>query len=243
MKNDYLILGIETSTLSCSVALFNQNEVLYEQQVCEEQHVHASRLLPMIDEAMKASNCSASDLSAVAVCAGPGSYTGLRIGVSTAKGICQAQSIPLIGVNSLEIQAYGASNAIEKTIIAVMDARRNEIYTQSFRWNGASLESLNETRAVILSPDSTASPFPHAGAEVAVIGDAASKTQRLLGTAGHGWEFMEAHPLAKDLRIPAFAAFEQKQFDDVAYFTPRYLKEFQAGQPKDPLGLRKPAIG
>lgn len=239
-----MILGIETSTLSCSVALFNQNEVLYERQACEEQHVHASLLLPMIDEAMKASNCTSRDLSAVAVCAGPGSYTGLRIGVSTAKGICHAQSIPLIGVNSLEIQAYGASNSHEKTIIAVMDARRNEIYTQSFQWNGALLQSLDETRAVILSTDqTTASPFPNAGADAIIIGDAASKTKRLLGTAGHGWQFIEAHPLAKDLRIPAIAAFHKERFDDVAYFTPRYLKEFQAGQPKDPLGLRKPAIG
>ena len=99
------ILALETSTLSCSVALFDGDACVHAEQRCEEQHVHASNLLPMIDAALKAAGWQASDLSAVAACAGPGSYTGLRIGTSTAKGICHAQGIPLIAINSLEIQA------------------------------------------------------------------------------------------------------------------------------------------
>ena len=94
------ILALETSTLSCSVALFDGDACLHSEQRCEEQHVHASNLLPMIDAALKAAGWQASDLASVAVCAGPGSYTGLRIGISTAKGICHAQGIPLIAINS-----------------------------------------------------------------------------------------------------------------------------------------------
>ena len=192
------ILAIETSTLSCSVALFEGDACVHAEQRCEEQHVHASNLLPMIDAALAAAGWQASDLAAVAVCAGPGSYTGLRIGTSTAKGICHAQTIPLIAINSLEIQAHHAvaEGGLEAgaTVIAVMDARRDEVYTQTFRWSG----DLN-------------------------------------------WSFVAAHPTAECARIPARNAWAAQRFEDVAYFTPAYLKDFQAGKPKDPLGLRKSA--
>ena len=148
------ILALETSTLSCSVALFDGDACLHSEQRCEEQHVHASNLLPMIDAALKAAGWQASDLASVAVCAGPGSYTGLRIGTSTAKGICHAQGIPLIAINSLKIQAYRAvaNSSLEAgaTVIAVMDARRDEVYTQTFRWSGERFDALDETRALVI---------------------------------------------------------------------------------------------
>ncbi|MGB2385521.1 MAG: tRNA (adenosine(37)-N6)-threonylcarbamoyltransferase complex dimerization subunit type 1 TsaB, partial [Flavobacteriales bacterium] len=151
------ILAIETSTLSCSVALFDGDACIHAEQRCEEQHVHASNLLPMIDAALASVGWQASDLEAVAVCAGPGSYTGLRIGTSTAKGICHAQGIPLIAINSLEIQAYHAvaDGALEagSTVVAVMDARRDEVYTQTFRWSGERFDALDETRALVIESD------------------------------------------------------------------------------------------
>ena len=240
------ILALETSTLSCSVALFDGDACVHFEQRCEEQHVHASNLLPMIDAALKAAGWQASDLSAVAVCAGPGSYTGLRIGTSTAKGICHAQGIPLIAINSLEIQAYHAvaNGPLEAgaTAIAVMDARRDEVYTQTFRWSGERFDALNETRALVIdSGVAIETLFPHAAENTIVVGDAADKTQRLLADIGLNWRFIAAHPTAECARIPARNAWAAQRFEDVAYFTPAYLKDFQAGKPKDPLGLRKSA--
>ena len=240
------ILAIETSTLSCSVALFEGDACVHTEQRCEEQHVHASNLLPMIDAALAAAGWQASDLAAVAVCAGPGSYTGLRIGTSTAKGICHAQTIPLIAINSLEIQAYHAAGdgGLEAgaTVIAVMDARRDEVYTQTFRWSGERFDALDETRALVIdSSVATEALFPQAAENTIVVGDAADKTQRLLADKGLNWSFIAAHPTAECARIPARNAWASKRFEDVAYFTPAYLKDFQAGKPKDPLGLRKSA--
>lgn len=238
------ILALETSTLSCSVALFDGDACVHAEQRCEEQHVHASNLLPMIDAALKAAGWQASDLSAVAVCAGPGSYTGLRIGTSTAKGICHAQSIPLIAINSLEIQAYHVMNVgalhVGSTVLAVMDARRDEIYTQAFRWSGERFDALDKTRALVIDASAALDAlFPHGTDGAIVVGDAAEKTQRLLKGKASGWTFIAAHPTAECAGIPARIAWADKRFEDVAYFTPAYLKDFQAGQPKDPLGLRK----
>jgi tRNA threonylcarbamoyladenosine biosynthesis protein TsaB len=240
------ILAIETSTLSCSVALFQGGETVHAEQRCEERHVHASNLLPMIDAALTRMGWHSQDLSAVAVCAGPGSYTGLRIGTSTAKGICHAHSLPLIGINSLEIQAHqlAETETPEKgdRVIAVMDARRDEVYTQTFEWTGDRFAALDETRALVIRQDATAAElFPLAGPSTTVIGDAAAKTEQLTADMDVNWRFVPAFPTAASARIPVHRAWESQAFEDVAYFTPAYLKDFQAGQPKDPLGLRKPA--
>ena len=208
--------------------------------------MHASNLLPMIDAALASVGWQASDLEAVAVCAGPGSYTGLRIGTSTAKGVCHAQGIPLIAINSLEIQAYHAvangSPEAGSTVIAVMDARRDEVYTQTFSWSGERFDALDETRALVIESDAGVDAlFPHATDGTVVVGDAANKTQRLLAGKNLNWSFIAAHPKAECARIPARNAWAAQRFEDVAYFTPAYLKDFQAGKPKDPLGLRNSA--
>ena len=242
------ILAIETSTLSCSVALFQDSETVHAEQRCEERHVHASNLLPMIDAALAAAGWHVQELSAVAVCAGPGSYTGLRIGTSTAKGICHAHALPLIAINSLEIQTYhlpetDTVRAIQEgdRVIAVMDARRDEVYTQTFEWKNGGFAALDETRALIIRQDATAAElFPHAGPSATVVGDAAAKTEKLMAGMNVDWRFVPAFPTAVSARIPAFRAFTAQRFEDVAYYTPSYLKDFQAGKPKDPLGLRKP---
>ena len=198
------ILALETSTLSCSVALFDGDACVHSEQRCEEQHVHASNLLPMIDAALKAAGWQASDLASVAVCAGPGSYTGLRIGTSTAKGICHAQGIPLIAINSLEIQAYHAvaNEPLEAgaTVIAVMDARRDEVYTQTFRWSGERFDALDETRALVIESQAGVDAlFPHATDDAIVVGDAADKTERLLADGHH----VAIHLSPSDRRVRA----------------------------------------
>ena len=238
-----LILGIETSTLSCSVALFEGTDLLHSAQALHEKYVHASELLPMIDLAFQKTKRNLNELDAVAVCAGPGSYTGLRIGVSTAKGICHARNIPLIAINSLEIQAYGCPLEVS-SVVAIMDARRDEVYTQSFKRAGETWMPLDEIRAVILDDKRPLDVFfPEVSAENAcIIGDAAEKSERLLADRADHWTFVSDHPQAKCMMQPALEAFEAQRFEDVAYFTPRYLKEFVAGPPKDPLGLRKSQI-
>ncbi len=235
-----LILGIETSTLSCSVALFEGNRLLHSDQALQDHYVHASELLPMIDRAFQQTNRKIDELDAVATCAGPGSYTGLRIGVSTAKGICHARNIPLIAINSLEIQSYACPIEVTSAV-SVMDARRDEVYTQSFRRTNQIWEPLDETRALILDANQPLRAlFPETSTSNAcIIGDAALKTERLLSGQADHWKFIPDHPQAKYMLLPAMAAYEAQQFEDVAYFTPRYLKEFIAGTPKDPLGLRK----
>ena len=240
------ILAIETSTLSCSMALFESGQLVHAEQRAEEQHVHAASLLPMIDAGLQALGWTPKELDAVAVCAGPGSYTGLRIGTSTAKGICHANSIPLIAINSLEIQAYrlAESESLEAgtKVVAVMDARRDEVYTQTFQWNGDHYIALDATRALVIDAAADAPTlFPSAGSEAIVVGDAADKSARLMAEMDIPlWRFVQAFPQAADARIPALTAFADQRFEDVAYFTPAYLKDFQAGKPKDPLGLRKP---
>ncbi|MCH1583926.1 MAG: tRNA (adenosine(37)-N6)-threonylcarbamoyltransferase complex dimerization subunit type 1 TsaB [Flavobacteriales bacterium] len=128
-----LILALETSTLSCSVALFRGEQLLGARQISEAQHVHGKELLPLIDEVLRANEITSPELQGIAVSAGPGSYTGLRIGVSTAKGIAHAHNLPLMAFDSLHVQACAAASEQSWTaIIAVMDARRDEVYTSSF---------------------------------------------------------------------------------------------------------------
>ena len=123
-----------------------------------------------------------------------------------------------------------------------MDARRDEVYTQTFRWSGERFDALDETRALVIESDAGLDAlFPHATDGTIVVGDAADKTQRLLADKGLNWNFIVAHPTAECVRIPARNAWAAQRFEDVAYFTPAYLKDFQAGKPKDPLGLRKSA--
>jgi tRNA threonylcarbamoyladenosine biosynthesis protein TsaB len=123
-----------------------------------------------------------------------------------------------------------------------MDARRDEVYTQTFRWSGECFDALEETRALVIESDAAVDVlFPHATDEAVVVGDAADKTHRLLADKGLNWRFIAAHPTAQCARIPARNAWAANRFEDVAYFTPAYLKDFQAGKPKDPLGLRKSA--
>jgi tRNA threonylcarbamoyladenosine biosynthesis protein TsaB len=244
-----LILAIETSTLSCSVALFHGEALLGEAQAAESKHVHGKRLLPMIDELLRSNRIDSVELEAIAVSSGPGSYTGLRIGVSTAKGIAHAHGLPLMAFDSLDVQARAL--AIEEkwdTIIAVMDARRDEVYTASFVLTNDALAFADPTRAVILEPQMELPDlFPALSdcselGRVCIIGDAAEKTQRLMGDRMSKCSFVTDFPLAKHMHQLALSAFSKNEFEDLAYFEPRYLKEFQAGAPRDPLGLRKQPI-
>lgn len=240
-----LILALETSTLSCSIALFRGEDLLDERQTRDAKHVHGKQLLPMIDEMLKSCEIPSNDLDAIAVSAGPGSYTGLRIGVSTAKGIALAHDLPLMAFDSLHVQAIGANkHGMWDAIIAVMDARRDEVYTASFVPHSGELQCTDPTRALIIDQERTASElFPVVeqvvnSRKTCIIGDAADKTERLVSVRMPDASYLTQFPHARDMHELALKAFHAKAFEDLAYYAPRYLKEFQAGKPRDPLGLR-----
>lgn len=240
-----LILALETSTLSCSIALFRGEELLDERQAQDAKHVHGKLLLPMIDEMLESCEIQSNELDAIAVSAGPGSYTGLRIGVSTAKGIALAHDLPLMAFDSLHVQAIAANKrGTWDAVIAVMDARRDEVYTASFTPHSGELQCADPTRALIIEPHLTkAELFPVVeqvgnSRKICIIGDAADKTERLVSDRMPDASYLAQFPHARDMHELSLNAFRAKAFEDLAYYEPRYLKEFQAGKPRDPLGLR-----
>ena len=217
------ILMIETSTECCSVAL-SEGPRIVAQRIDETPRMQSSMLAPYIVEVLQEAGLTASDLDAVAVSEGPGSYTGLRVGVSTAKGICFGAGIPLIGVDTLQVLACQAEMPTDR-IIAFLDARRMEVYAATFDSEG---RKLSDTAAVILDSESY-----HAELEagrVLFIGTGVEKFQAVC--QHHNAVFQPCFPLATAMLQPSLAALQKKEFKDVAYFEPFYLKDFVAGVSK-----------
>jgi tRNA threonylcarbamoyladenosine biosynthesis protein TsaB len=219
------ILSLETSTSICSVALHERGALLALAEI-KEPGAHAEKLLLLVDEVFEKAGLSFGDLDAVAVSQGPGSYTGLRIGVSTAKGIAYGLDIPLIGINTL--QAMAASQAVERGefVVAVLDARRMEVYTQTF---GDANQEITSIAALILE-EGVFAPILEKG-RVYFVGDGAEKVK---GYAQHpnalfsdSWEQSLS---AKNMGQLAFEKFLREDLEDLAYYVPNYLKEFKALQ-------------
>ena len=223
------LLLIETSTSLCSTALSEGEKIICSRR-SSEPRAHASLTAQFIKEMLESSGWSVNDLDAVAVSAGPGSYTGLRVGVSTAKGLCFGGALPLISVSTLDILARQAIEAGLpegcKAILPMVDARRMEVYTAVYSPDGARLTDISP---VVLDENSFADLF--AKGPVAVIGDAADKFAPLRATAD-GSIFMQCCPEASAMLVPAIRKYEKKEFEDVAYFEPFYLKQFIATTPK-----------
>lgn len=221
------ILCIETGTPTCSVALCENGKLLSIRELHTEETNHASNLSIFIQEVLTESNLRASQLSAVAVSKGPGSYTGLRIGVSTAKGICYAAGIPLIAINSLKVMAQGAivSNLVTDPttlICSTIDARRMEVYTAVF---DIKLNCILDTQALILSNESFADLLKQN--KILFIGNGTGKVKSLVSSSNA--LFLENIIPSARFMIPlAYEHFNQKVFEDVAYFEPFYLKDFVA---------------
>ena len=223
------LLLIETSTSLCSTALSEGEKIICSRR-SSEPRAHASLTAQFIKEMLESSGWSVNDLDAVAVSAGPGSYTGLRVGVSTAKGLCFGGALPLISVSTLDILARQAIEAGLpegcKAILPMVDARRMEVYTAVYSPDGARLTDISP---VVLDENSFADLF--AEGPVAVIGDAADKFAPLRATAD-GSIYMQCCPEASAMLVPAIRKYEKKEFEDVAYFEPFYLKQFIATTPK-----------
>jgi tRNA threonylcarbamoyladenosine biosynthesis protein TsaB len=225
------ILSIETSTSICSVAIHEQGELLALAEI-KEPGAHAEKLVSLVDAALKQANLRLVDLAAVAVSEGPGSYTGLRIGVSTAKGIAFALDIPLIGINTLQAMAASQSIAEGEYVVAVLDARRKEVYTQTF---GDSLQQLSPIEAVVLEEGVFGSVLENG--KVYFVGDGVEKVKEEVQHVNAQFvENWESSLSAKNMGVLAFEKFARQEWEDLAYFVPNYLKEFKALQStKNPL--------
>ncbi len=218
------ILNIETSTKNCSVSIAKDGVQLSLVEESEEGFAHGEKLNQFIDWCMQGAEISWKDLEAICVSKGPGSYTGLRIGVSSAKGFAYGLDVPLLAINSLQILAESQINKTYDLIIPMIDARRMEVYTAQFDTNG---NQLTETEAKVIDETSFAEL---AGKKIVFVGDGAEKCQEVLGHLNA--DFVQTFPSAKYMCKVAEEKFNQKSFEDVAYFEPYYLKDFVAGKKK-----------
>jgi len=225
------ILCLETATNICSVALFSGNELLgYQEYHLEKSH---SNLIPVIiDSTVRNASMDKADLQGVAVSHGPGSYTGLRIGVSAAKGLCFALNIPLISVDTLQLMAVEVNkiNFSSALLCPMIDARRMEVY--------ASL--VNRKNEVVREPtpyviDETSFLKELDEGEVWFFGNGAAKCRAVLGSHPNARFIDEVHPTARAMGALAFPAYQSAAFQDVAYFEPFYLKDFRLTKPKSQL--------
>lgn len=215
------ILHIETATKNCSVAVSKYNEVLCCKEFADTGYAHAEMLHVFIEDALQEAQITPNDLSAIAVGSGPGSYTGLRIGVSAAKGLCYALQIPLIAVDTLEILAQQVKNISSGFIVPMIDARRMEVYSAVFDSNKT---KIRETQAEILSENS----FENIEDKIYCIGDSNEKAKAVLTQDKFVFLDQFVYPSAKDMVALAYLKFENKQWEDVAYYEPFYLKDFIA---------------
>ncbi len=223
-----LILSIETSTTVCSVAITEGNKVLATEKLFLERS-HSNLLTIIIQDLLRTCGLSLKEMDAIAVSEGPGSYTGLRIGVSTAKGFAYALDKPIIAVGTLMAMAHEVSqyNTEDSLLVPMLDARRMEVYTATFDHD---LRAINEVKPLILNEDSFKETL--AGDKVLFHGDGANKFKPLIESNKNA-KFIEGlTPSAWAVGQLAFKKYEKEEFEDQAYFEPFYLKEFRATTPK-----------
>ncbi len=212
------ILNIETATKQCSVSIAKEGKTIVCNEIAEEGYSHAERLHVFIEDCVKEAGISYKDLAAIAVSQGPGSYTGLRIGVSAAKGLCYALGIPLIAVDTLKALAAQVK-VTSGVIVPMLDARRMEVYSAVFDSN---LESLRAIQAEIITEDS----FQELEGNVYFVGDCAAKCKEVLTKTN--FVFLEdvVYPSAKEMSAFSYEKILNNDFVDLAYFEPYYLKDF-----------------
>lgn len=214
-----LILNIETASKNCSVSISKNGSIIALKEINEGGYTHAENLHPFIEEVLKISNLTINTIDAVAVSKGPGSYTGLRIGVSAAKGICFAIDKPLISIETLKVLA--SQLTIEKGfVIPMLDARRLEVYSSIFDNQGKEIRS---TAAEILNEDSF-KDYLNSG-EVCFLGDGADKFKSMINHRNAIF-LDQKFPSAKEMGVLSEEKFKNNDFEDVAYFEPFYLKDF-----------------
>ena len=236
------LLALETATDTCSVALLRDGHVEVDLAL-HRPRAHAERLVPMVQEALHLGGLAPADLDAVAVSMGPGSYTGLRIGVSTAKGLCFATSAQLVGVPSLEALAHPAAAfaAEGDLIVAATNSRRHEVYAAAFRLADGVLQAVAEPAA--LETTDLAGWLPPAPGALWLVGSGAERAAAPLQADGHAPRLLPPTllpPSAAPVARIGYARVMRGETEDVAAFEPRYLKEFVARRPERSIFERLP---
>lgn len=227
-----LLLNLETATTACSVSLGKDGKLLSLKEQNGE-YTHAENLTLFIEDVLKQAGVKLRDIDAIAVSKGPGSYTGLRIGVSTAKGLCYSLDKPLIAINTLRSMAEGMLHTASSAIPAVsllcpmIDARRMEVYCAVFDSKG---NEIRPTSADIIDENSFSGLLKDHS--IYFFGDGSAKCKEALSQNKNAFFIPDIFPSAKDLVTLSEEAFNKKQFEDVAYFEPFYLKDFVAGKKK-----------
>ena len=226
-----MILCLETATPVCSVAL-NDGCCTIALRETEGQNAHSEKITNFIREVMETARIDYGQLDAVAVSKGPGSYTGLRIGVSTAKGICYAADLPLMAIDTLEAMAYGMNAKLGSQVagndlfVPMIDARRMEVYAAIF---DANLTKIKDTEAMVIDENSFEELKQNH--RLWLFGDGAPKLSKLFENQPNISIIDGFKPSAAYMLPLAEKALKQQDFVDVAYFEPFYLKDFVAGKP------------
>lgn len=228
------ILNIETSTEVCSVALTSEGGVLDHRENYEGQ-THATLLSQYVKEMLDYARSREIKLDAVAVSIGPGSYTGLRIGLSEAKGLAFGLQVPLIGVNTLKLLTVSTMfhhfiDDEKLLYVPMIDARRMEVYTAVYQ---PDLKAVVEPQAMILNEQSFGDLL-HQGYTLVMMGNGSDKAHEVI-THERALHVAGIKPVALDMMALAEKSFREHDFIDVAYSTPLYLKDFQATKPKNPI--------
>ncbi|CAM3622655.1 tRNA (adenosine(37)-N6)-threonylcarbamoyltransferase complex dimerization subunit type 1 TsaB [Flavobacterium chungbukense] len=218
------ILNIETATKNCSVSVAKDGKTIACNELADEGYSHAEKLHVFIEEVIAKAGISVQDLAAIAVSQGPGSYTGLRIGVSAAKGLCYALNIPLIAVDTLQTLASQAE-VIDGKIIPMLDARRMEVYSAIFN---SDLTIDRAIKAEIIDENS----FQEYHDKIYFVGDCADKCKAVL--TKQNFVFLEdvKYPSANAMSKISYDKYQISDTVDVAYFEPYYLKDFMIAPPK-----------
>ena len=218
-----IILNIETATKNCSVSISHHGEILALKELNEGKFSHAEKLHSFILETIGDADVNMQDLHAISISKGPGSYTGLRIGVSAAKGLCYALEKPLISIPTLKIMALQVPLKKNEIVIPLLDARRMEVYCGVFDHE---YNQVQETAAKIID-ETSFQQYLEQGI-VYFAGDGAEKCKALI--KHDNARFVEnIYPSAKEMAPLAEMKFMTKDFEDVAYFEPFYLKDFVSG--------------
>ena len=212
------ILNIETATRNCSVSLAKDGQTVLCKEIAEQGYSHAEKLHVFIEESLKEAGITVRDLKAIAISKGPGSYTGLRIGVSAAKGLCYALQIPLISVDTLQVLAQKVTQN-DGLIIPMIDARRMEVYSAVFDPNH---KKIVEVQAEVLTEES----YADITETVYFVGDCQEKCQSVLTKGNFVFLPEIVFPSAIEMSSISFEKFTKNDFEDVAYFEPFYLKDF-----------------
>lgn len=215
-----VLLNIETATKNCSVSLSVDGALVGVKEIAEENFSHAEKLHVFIEELLKENRLTMQNLSAIAVSQGPGSYTGLRIGVSSVKGLCYGLNIPMIALDTLQILAKQLQ-VNSGWIIPMIDARRMEVFCATFSHEGVLVKAI-EAKVI----DEASFSELEGETPVYFIGDGAMKCATVLTATN--FKFIDAivYPSAKEMVALSYEKYTAKDFVDVAYFEPYYLKDF-----------------